>query len=73
MAHSRRWKDTRIEIVVHWHDKDTDALRKVERCEDHFARMLNDARRQNEANIKQCVAAERKEFDVAKKLEADQW
>eukprot|EP00974_Lingulodinium_polyedra_P092951 9005381-Lingulodinium_polyedra.AAC.1 len=35
--------------------------------------MLNDVRRKKEVNIKQCVAAERKEVDVAKKFEVHQW
>ena len=69
-ARRRRWKDACLEIVANWHDKDTDALREVDSFEDHVAYVLSDVRRKNEVNIKQRVAAERKEFDVAKKLEA---
>eukprot|EP00974_Lingulodinium_polyedra_P071975 6965247-Lingulodinium_polyedra.AAC.1 len=36
--------------------------------------MPSDVRRKHEVNIKHCIAAERQEFDVAKKkLEADPW
>eukprot|EP00974_Lingulodinium_polyedra_P091339 8855592-Lingulodinium_polyedra.AAC.1 len=59
-------------VAVNWRDKDTDALRKVERFEDHRTYTLSDVRRKNEVNIKQRPAVEQKELDAAKKLGADQ-
>ena len=72
-AHRRRWHNTCVEIGTDWRESYSRSLKTCSDFSNHYAMMLQDARRKTEVSVHTMTQDERKQMTEAKKLEADQW